>query len=443
VTSPTKRQPTNVHLTDTRVRKLQPREKLYRIWDMNIPGFHVQVTPKGSKSFRVQFQRSNGKKVQVTIGDFPSLDVESAREKAQTLRRMHRDGRDVRAHMMEERSTQEMWDLVKIWERDFAPLLKKTTKASYDSILRTTILPALGSRLVKDISYEDVRSLYQNACGPTPTQAGRAVAVLSRLLTIAEIQGWRPDGTNPCRKVTRLPDKPRKRILTVDELARLETAMVALVSAGKITPANADLIRFIAFSGLRRSEAMRLAFADIDIQRNTMTFQEHKTDRSGDKVLPLNNHLRSIIKRHQAAKLSPYLFPGLTMDKPFNGLGKVWERICVKAKLQDLTPHDLRRTFMSTCTELGYPIAVGDTLLGHSLGKIRDTYTQLQPNGIMGQASQETADWISEAMRGRKPKVGEKVTETRNLRSTKTGKSKATKHSTSRSDERDQRRAKV
>lgn len=315
--------------------------------------------------------------------------------------------------MLEERSTEEMVDLAKIWERDFAPRLKATTKASYESILRTTILPALGSRLVKDIGYDDVRSLYQKAYRDTPTQAGRAIAVLSRLLTIAEIQGWRPDGSNPCSKVARAADKPRKRILTAEELARLEAAMTTLVSTKKITPANADLIRFIALSGLRRTEAMQLAFSNIDGQRNTMTFQEHKTDQSGDKVLPLNSHLRSIIKRHQDAKISPYLFPGLTLDKPFNGLGKVWGRIRAKAKLPDVTPHDLRRTFMSTCTEQGYPSAVGDTLLGHSLGKIRDTYTQLQPDGIIGKASQETANWIAAAMSGLAPKPGEKVASTK------------------------------
>jgi len=224
MTSTTPTKPTNENLTDTRVRKLKAAEKLYRVWDATIPGFHVQVTPKGSKAFRVQFQRSDGAKVQVTLGEFPSLTTEAAREKAQILRQLHRDGRDIKAHIVEERKAQDLEGLVKIWRTDFAPKLKKTTLASYESIIRTTILPVLGARLVKDLGYDDVKNLYRDARTRTPTQANRAVAVLSKLFSVAETEGLRPDGSNPCHKVAREADKPRKRILSAAELAKLEAA---------------------------------------------------------------------------------------------------------------------------------------------------------------------------------------------------------------------------
>jgi len=64
---------------------------------------------------------------------------------------------------------------------------------------------------------------------------------------------------------------------------------------------------------------------------------------------------------------------------------------------------------MSTGMELGYPAAIGEALLGHSLGKISDTSVHLGSKGIMATASQETADWIAAAMRGNKVKPGVKV----------------------------------
>ena len=64
---------------------------------------------------------------------------------------------------------------------------------------------------------------------------------------------------------------------------------------------------------------------------------------------------------------------------------------------------------MSTSMELGYPAAIGDALLGHSLGKIRDTYVHLGSQGIMATASRETADWIAAAMAGKPVKPGVKV----------------------------------
>ena len=49
----------------------------------------------------------------------------------------------------------------------------------------------------------------------------------------------------------------------------------------------------------------------------------------------------------------------------------------------------------STCTELGYPMAIGDALLGSG--------------GTMATASLETADWGEAAMAGKAIKPGVKV----------------------------------
>jgi hypothetical protein len=55
---------------------------------------------------------------------------------------------------------------------------------------------------------------------------------------------------------------------------------------------------------------------------------------------------------------------------------------------------------------------IGDSLLGHSLGKVRDTYANHGSEGLVATASQETADWVAAAMEGKKPKVRVKVPHT-------------------------------
>jgi hypothetical protein len=47
--------------------------------------------------------------------------------------------------------------------------------------------------------------------------------------------------------------------------------------------------------------------------------------------------------------------------------------------------------------------------VGHSLGKIQDTYVNLSPEGILTIASQQTADWIAAAMAGQNPKLAQKI----------------------------------
>lgn len=408
-----RKKPESVNLTDTRVLKARTTGKLYRIWDSVVPGFHLLVTPAGGRSFRVQFQRPNGSKVSVTIGNAEVWTLDAAREKARVLRQMHEDGKDARSHVKEQRNAKDLKALVELWRTDYKPLLKPTSQASYESLLKTLILPRLGGRLVRDLGFEQVKELHRKESKDHEVNANRAVAVLSRLLSIAEKEGWRDPGNNPCRQLEKPMEKRRERKLDPGEYVAFHKALEALVKEKKLPGECADLVRFLALSGLRKSEVLNLRFADVDLERNCMKFEDHKTAKaSGTKTLPLNSHLREIIKRRSGERLSGLVFPGFVSDgvRPIQGLSKMWARIAEKAKLENVTPHDLRRTFASTCAELGFGAAVADSLLGHSLGRITDVYVNFGADGILAQGSQATADWIAAAMAGKAVKPGVRIT---------------------------------
>lgn len=414
----------NIRLTDARVNALRPGPNVKCLWDSAVPGFHVRVHPSGAKSYAVRFQRPNGKKVLVTIGSTQVFSLDTAREDARKLRELHDQGKDARTHMKEQRSAHDIEALAQLWSDEYKDKLKPSTQRSYASIIKCIIIPGIGKRLVKDLDRASVMALYRKELKKHPIGANRMIQVLSRLMDIAEKEDWKPLNTNPCFKFEKNPESNSSRILTAAELARLEASMAGLEAAGKLDQVAADLLRFLALSGLRTGEAANLKWKDIDLNKNTMTFTEHKTDKGGKtpKVLPLNQPLRDILQRRAGVKLGALVFPGMRVGKaakgagktehgPIQGLRKMWLRIlAVKTcKLADATPHDLRRAFMTTCTELGYPPSIGDTLLGHSLGKITDTYTRLSVDGVLSNASTDTALWLAAAMRGEKTKNGEKV----------------------------------
>ncbi len=412
----------NVKLTESRVKAMRPGANVICLWDSVVPGFHARIYKSGAQSYAVRFQRPDKTKVVVTIGAVGVFSLDAARENARKLRELHDNGKDARAHMKDQRGAKDLTALASLWRDDYRDKLKPTSQCSYDSIIKVIILPAIGSRLVKDLDYPSVKDLHRKVSKVQPVGANRMITVLSRLMNIAEMEGWRPRGTNPCVRFPKTKETSCQRILTAAELARLEAAMAGLEEAGKLDQVAADLFRVLALSGLRIREASHLKWRDINLTKNTMTITDHKTAATmGPKVLPLNQPLRDVLKRRAGFKLGAYVFPGLkegTLDTdgkrisaPIVGLRKMWLRV-LKVKgcnLKDVTPHDLRRTFMTTCTELGYPPAIGDTLLGHSLGKITDTYTRLSTDGILSSASTDTALWIAAAMRGAKPKNGEKV----------------------------------
>ncbi len=464
-----KQQATRAYLTDTRVDEAKAGKDVIRIWDTerSTAGFHLRISPGGVKSYCVSFQvYMKQKKANRTIGRAGVITADEARERAKDLKDKHdshEDGLDgwendeqerlealaaaetLAAKEKEQERTRTLAAWAKVWEQKHKPALKPTTQASYASLLKHQILPLLGEKLVKGLDERDVRKLHQVTVREGhETSANRAVAVLYTLLNKAseedEGEGWRTAESRPWKipgKGLMGKSKKRKRTLSASECAAMEVALVALVATGevgkgdpevdKIDDTAGDLIRFLLFSGLRTGEALGLRFEDVDLEQNTMTIEDHKTDGvMGVKVLPLNAQLRILIQRRTPSdKLlakGAYVFPGrLRTQKPLVGLPKMWARVMKAADLVNDTtnelkrtpsPHDLRRTFYSTVVKLTLSHDIADILTGHSLGTIRDTYS-IDPHEspIVIQASQDAADWLLAAMSGQKVKPGVKVSQ--------------------------------
>ncbi len=80
-----------------------------------------------------------------------------------------------------------------------------------------SILPKLGKRKVQDIVRADVAKLMTGILD-TPAMANKVLSLLSKAFNLAEVWGWRPEGTNPCRHVERFKEESRERYLSESEL---------------------------------------------------------------------------------------------------------------------------------------------------------------------------------------------------------------------------------
>jgi len=113
-----------------------------------------------------------------------------------------------------------------------------------------------------------------------------------------------------------------------------------------------DYLHLLLFTGLRRSEASRLQWSDIDFEARTLTIRETKNHQV--HVLPLSDYLYDLLRKRHAVKQSLFVFPS---DSERGYL--VEPRSAVK-RVSDLsgvtfTLHDLRRTFISIAESLDIP----------------------------------------------------------------------------------------
>ena len=79
------------HLTIRTVATATPRDHRYIVWDDELPGFGVRISPSGLRSFIVQYRaREGGRRAasrKQVLGDFPALTPARARSKAREVPR--------------------------------------------------------------------------------------------------------------------------------------------------------------------------------------------------------------------------------------------------------------------------------------------------------------------------------------------------------------------
>src|SRR5437867_1216386 len=174
------------------------------MWDAELPGFGCKITPTGSRVYVLQYSKG-GRKRRVTIGRHGApWTPDSARNEAMRLKGDVAAGKDPAEARAWDRRAPTLEELAERYLEEHAELKKKPLSVREDRrILEKIIKPKLGSRKVAHIDRVDVSNFHHDL-RETPVQANRSLALLSKMINLAERWGLRPIGSNPCRPVESL-----------------------------------------------------------------------------------------------------------------------------------------------------------------------------------------------------------------------------------------------
>jgi integrase len=253
---------------------------------------------------------------------------------------------------------------------------KPRTRAEEERLLKTAILPVLGTTRLTDIGKADAARLHAKL-HETPVTANRALALLSAVLGWAERVGERPDGSNPCRHVSHYPERARERLVTAEELARLGETLANAEASGVADWRAVALIRLLAFTGARLSEILTLRWEWIDLQTGTARLPDSKT---GAKTLYLPAPALAVLAALPRHAENLHVLPGERPGAPLVSPAKAWQRIRGAAGLPDLHLHDLRHAFASTAVAAGDSLFIVGKLLGHRQASTTERYSHLAPD---------------------------------------------------------------
>lgn len=384
-------------LTKRVVDSTKPGQRDTFIWDVDVPGFGLKVTPAGKRVYVLQF-RMGGRKSpwRYTIGQHGEYTTDRARGEATRLRGLIADGINPATQKAAARAQGLlMRDLVaQFLEEHVRTRRKSRTVVEYDRICRNFIVPQLGNIPVRELTRSDVARLH-HAMRDTPYQANRILAVLSKAMNWAEMKGHRQDGSNPCRHVERYDEKKRERYLSPAEIGSLAKALSQAETEGLTSPYVIAAIRLLLLTGARLNEILTLKWEYVDIDQRCLRLPDSKT---GSKVIHLNPPALEVLQSLPAIEGNPHVVIGNRTGAHLVNVQKPWRRIRKLAVLDDVRLHDLRHSFASLGAGAGLGLPMIGALLGHSQPATTARYAHLADDPLKS-ANDLIGQRITDAMR--------------------------------------------
>jgi integrase len=225
-----------------------------------------------------------------------------------------------------------------------------------------------------ELENKDVRKIAKHEClnwatlfaeRAAPSNFNNTIGTLRLILDIAVEAGARYD--NPARFIKRLRVRPKALRLPSHEQF---TALVKSIedSDGGWNHRCADLVRFLAFGGFRKSEAANVTWSDCDFDKGEILVRgDNSTGTKNWEVrrVPMIPDMRHLVTRLRQARASEAATNSVMQVRECQG---AINSACRKLGIPRFTHHDLRHLFATRCIESGVDVPTVSRWLGHKDG---------------------------------------------------------------------------
>lgn len=368
--------------------------KEYELRDTIIPGFLCKVTASGRKVFMLQYRTNWGERRKPSIGRYGELTVEQARSIALDLLADVRKGGDPSAAKLVGRQVPTVKELGKQFIEEYSiPRNKPRTVETYRYYIDHYIVPVLGKMKVSELTRADISTLMRRMA-KIPVSANRTIGCVRKMLNMAEVWGYRLDGSNPCRHVPKYPERGKTRYINDEELARIFAYLDRADAQGLEHPLLTLGIRLQFEFAARMSEILCLEWSWIDFENRRVTWPDSKT---GGMSKPMSEEALRLLSNAYRVEGSRYVCPSIfdgTKALPEDTYVNGWRRILKRAKVTHVGTHGIRHRAATDIANAGIPVKVGMALTAHKTVAMFMRYIHLEDDPV-----REAADKVASRRR--------------------------------------------
>jgi len=365
------------------------------LWDNDVKGFGLKVTPAGGKIYVFQYriaragQTANTPARRYTIGKHGNLTPEQARSRAKDLSLLVATGIDPREREADELSKKDTakreaeeknrlanelaFDrIADIWldHYDIEKGRRPSSLAQASLVIRNHLKPVLGNTPMPHIGRTQLQPIIDAIPAKQKAMRRNVFAYASILFGWALTRGYIP--TNPLLSMAK-PDAPkaRDRVLTDAEVEVIWTA-----SEGLRKPWG-HFYRLLLLTGQRKSEVAGLRWEELDCNEDIWTIPANRAKNDKAHIVPLSPPVIAELNELAAGTIWPSSGYVLTTNRRtsisgFSKAKRVLDQLIAQSQngeaLSHWRVHDIRRTVATGLQRLGVRFEVTEAILNHVSG---------------------------------------------------------------------------
>jgi integrase len=355
-----------IRFNKTAVDKLEPREREYREYFDGLPGFGIKVFPSGRKTYFWDYTSpvTHGRR-RIKVGNAAGMSIENAKKRYAELVAQAAGGDDPLVVPQVAPQAPFLAD----WIEEYLDMVEPHRRSlRADRAYLGALLDGLGNVRLDEITRRDIMALHKlqrERGNHTANRWRTAVCTCFNVAVDMELIE-----RNPAARIKGLPEEPRQRVLSDDELKKLVAAL------NDEDPYTGAAFRLMIHTGCRQGEILQATWGEFDLDGGWWHIPTGHAKSKKPQTIPINSAVVEILKSLEPGEpdepvlMAPRRRPG--GEKNRATLNGAWERIKKRAGLpDDLNMHDIRRTF-GLRVALSHGIHVASKLLRHSSIKITE-----------------------------------------------------------------------
>ena len=378
------------------------------IWDRELKGFGLKVTPNGI-SYIAQ-GRVNGKAKRITIGKHGTFTPDQARAEAADRLRDMRHGIDpvkmkkskkiesqtlaqVAETYKSNKRTREGFPLKENTKKDIDRHLSETFKDWKDRPLSALTRDMVSKRYVEaaknsiaraNQGFRILRALYNWERKRTKKDSGDYVLANNPVDILTDLEMW---GHVPTRNSKIPVEKMGKAWLFLKE-RRSNPAL------SELSRTATELVMLMVLTGLRKKEeAASLTWKQLDLKDESLHLPDPKNRMP--VIIPISTQLAGMLK--ERPKENDFVFPSHSKTGHIVDVRDCLELISKEISENSITSHDLRRTFRAVAIKAGVEDYKIKLLMNHKLSSSDAafaSYTEKSDVRYLREDTQKISDWI-------------------------------------------------